>query len=176
MLDDDLSPVLASAYAEAEQETQPSDLLLQRTVRALQGQGILKVPVRRRLGRQTVTGLVAGVAGFFLGVVVPLGRGVGTPSPVAPVAEAGAANATSESPIEELQRAGTAYATALERVVVSARRADAATLGGAQAVYLAAVRAQRPYGRILLVVPDRLPDSKPQGDADAARGKAVIWF
>lgn len=165
MEDTELSPSLRQAYDGADAEMEPSPFLRERTLRALRDRGIVGPVASRKPGRMVAVAVAAAAVGFLLGWQVSgtgdAARGWTTPTSL-------------EAALEEVQGTGTAHARALERLVESLDRVDAATLSGAQEVYLAAERARLAYSRILLAGRAAGADHEPIPALPVAG--SLIWF
>lgn len=164
----DLDPVLRRAYEESDPELRPDPALRERTLHALQMQGVL-VPAQSKRPPMRVVAIAAAAA------LAGFGIGVGAASRVAPEtirpSSAVAVSGTSfDDVLLEVQRTGSEHARAIERLVAVLDQADGGTLSRAQEVYLAALRASEEQSAAFLT----------SGAAAARRLRPsttpVIWF
>jgi hypothetical protein len=146
---DALSADERRAFDALSRERTPGRLLEERTVAALRARGILRAPTAHRSPwrpRFILTAIAASLALFASGV----GAGHWLASrPAEPLAPA-VADAT-ESTLN-VQRAGTAYVSALTQLVASADSADARETAQAREVALAALWAAA--GEVVRLAPD----------------------
>jgi len=173
MDDRDLKPALRKAYRHAEETAPASELLWQRTRRALRQRGLLRAhPGRSMRGRLAAVAASAALGGFLLGLAA--GRGGAPPvPPVSPAVSEG-----SRAAVERVQEVGTDYALALEALARSLEGATSSQVATGQQVLMAVAGA---HAELM----SGLAPSRLEGDgaarigapgSDGAPEAPLIWF
>jgi hypothetical protein len=147
----DLTPQERAAFDALPREAEPSRLLEERTVQALRERGMLggrRAESRRWSGPIVAAAVAASIALFVSGLAV--GQWLGTRTIATSVAEAN--HQTAMQAAAAVQRAGSAYVTALATLVQLADSSDASSVEQGREAALAALYAA--VGELVLLAPD----------------------
>lgn len=180
---DALSAEERGAFDALPRERVPGRLLEERTVAALRARGLLRAPPGRLRWRPrfVLTAIAASLALFASGLGT--GHWLATRAPADALVQASDVDAT-ESTLN-VQRAGSAYVSALTQLVAAADSADARATAQAREVALAALWAAA--GEVVRLAPDdpvagqilrgferARQERSPSGEQPPVR--QVIWF
>jgi hypothetical protein len=177
-----LTPQERAALDALPREADPGRLLEERTVQALREHGLLdgrSFSVRSRSRLLVAAGIAASIALFVTGLAV--GQWIGTRSVAATMAEAN--HQTAMQAAAAVQRAGSAYVSALGALVQLADSSDAASVNQGREAALAALYAAvselvvlAPTDPMSVAVHELL---EPRSDTEGA-GRSdirnVVWF